>query len=237
MMASSPSENDAAAAAIAGRRQQDQEEEEDDDDEEEEEQALPMWMEGDSLGVWRCLFSLDPHSNEWVADPNPSPSLPPSHFTSYTREPNHTKHAAPPCQSELDIVPEVLALAQVTHDDVSQAGRQAGRQAGKQALGSGTGWDGMGRDGIRGFYGSVGGPCCACMCFLLGRSTTTHRSDRPNPPPPPPPFVQVLFDLGCGDGRVCIEAAKATGARAVGEWVGRVVTAHGSNEQAHRASS
>ena len=28
---------------------------------------------------------------------------------------------------------------------------------------------------------------------------------------------QVLFDLGCGDGRVCIEAAKATGARAVGE--------------------
>lgn len=29
--------------------------------------------------------------------------------------------------------------------------------------------------------------------------------------------TQVLFDLGCGDGRVCIEAAKATGASAVGE--------------------
>lgn len=30
-------------------------------------------------------------------------------------------------------------------------------------------------------------------------------------------LTQVLFDLGCGDGRVCIEAAKATGASAVGE--------------------
>lgn len=30
-------------------------------------------------------------------------------------------------------------------------------------------------------------------------------------------LLQVLYDLGCGDGRICIEAAESRGARACGE--------------------
>lgn len=35
--------------------------------------------------------------------------------------------------------------------------------------------------------------------------------------PPPGTVPKVLYDLGCGDGRICIEAAESRGAKACGE--------------------
>lgn len=75
-------------------------------------------------------------------------------------------------------MPEVVALAQVTDQDV-------------RACGVAFIW--------KLFWHRLSYSCVVVL-------TATHS----NP-------IQVLFDLGCGDGRVCIEGAKATGARAVGE--------------------
>lgn len=187
----SPSESDdpAAAAAASSRERQEQQhpvpptlnDQDDDDEDDDEENALPgMWMEGDSLGTCVCVSRLSPCCRTpSFTRPNP---------------PSHTQPtAAPPCQSDLDIVPEVVSLAQVTAQDVRA-------------------------------YVLI------CVC---------ERAMEPNRPVvrihTSPTFYikQVLFDLGCGDGRVCIEAAKATGARGVGEcwlagWCWLVLTGTGT---------
>ena len=55
--------------------------------------------------------SIDAHTRRSVRPPSPPPIPICIHIHVHTRP-------APPCQSDLDIVPEVVALAQVTSEDV-----------------------------------------------------------------------------------------------------------------------
>ncbi|RLN96387.1 hypothetical protein BBJ28_00003181 [Nothophytophthora sp. Chile5] len=75
---------------------------------------------------------------------------------------------APPCQSDRDVVSKIVAIANVTSDDVRTM------------------------------------DCTAFWAVVTSRELTCTW------------VWQVLIDLGCGDGRICIEAAKRFGARARG---------------------
>lgn len=65
----------------------------------------------------------------------------------------------------------------------------------------------------------------ACRC-RLSVLLVIDRASRPDPDRIQALFLrcwwleQVLFDLGCGDGRICIEAAESRGAKACGApWI------------------
>lgn len=82
---------------------------------------------------------------------------------------------APPCQSESDVIRDVLELASPTPGDVTD-------RCNRQCVHCGGDCMGVMGCGVR-----------VCFCDW-----------------------QVLFDLGCGDGRICIAATEKYGARSCG---------------------